>query len=511
MSTRTEIFLTSAKPKTHALKSPDPEQPMRILVMGAFGGFRGQTLDMQADQYRIHKVDIDNFEPILASIRPILKLSLDDSLPDISVEFEDLDDFHPDNLFRKIGIFSQFSKIRQKLVDPARVREGAEELQQLLNLSRAEQRPTAEAATVETEDDQQTLSRLLGESPTGAGRGAATKGEQIALGYIKQVVAEHIVEDVSPFQDIYIKAVDDAISVLMRKLLHHPDFQALEAAWRSLNLLVAGLETDETLSLHLLDIGKDDLRRDLLAEDRELAATPLYRQLVTQAGGSYGGEPWSVLVGNYAFTDGDDDLALLAALGCIASHAGGPFISAAEPTLLGCSAWPEKSDYHDWTVADSQTKENWRKLRESAVAPYIGLTFPRILLRMPYGDSTDPIDSFQFEEMGSETGHEDFLWGNAAFHCALLIGRTFCEQGWDMQLGDYLEISDLPAYIEPQGDENRLKPCAEVCISDRTMEKILEAGVMPFVSHRNMNLVRLTRFQSIGDPLQNLRAAWNRF
>lgn len=510
MATHAEIFLSTLKPKAYSPKRSGMNNSMRILIMGNFGGQREQETGERLELYPIRTVDIDNFAQVLASVKPKLRLSLGDNLTDINIEFEDLEDFHPDNLFKKIGFFAQFSSIRQKLVDPATVKEGAAELQKLLNLSRFEQQAESSATAVETEDDQQTLDRLLRETPSTPDIQTMTaRSEQIALSYIKKIIAEHVVEDVSPFQDIYIKAVDDAIGELMRQLLHHPEFQALEAAWRSLHLLVTGLETDETLSLHLLDIGKDRLRREFLAEKQDLSDTTLYRQLVTQAVNSYGGEPWALLIGNYAFTRCDDDLALLVAMGCLASHAGGPFLAAAEPQLLGCRSWPEQSDYHEWKVFDKPIEETWSTLRQSAIAPWIGLTFPRILLRLPYGAVTDPVDTFQFEEMSPKYGHESFLWGNAAFHCALLVGRIFGEQGWDMRLGDYLEICDLPAYIESQGDERRLKPCAEVCIDDRAMEKMLEAGMMPFVSHRNVNKVRLARFQSIADPPQNLRAAWN--
>lgn len=509
MPLNSEIFLTSAKSAPSPLKRPDSQQPFRVLVIGNISGGNRQWFASDADNNPIVNIDVDNFEQVLARIKPNLQLSLDDSLPNICIEFEDLEDFHPDNVFKKIDIFSQFARIREKLLNPATVKEGAAELQAILNLSRVEQQADSSVSAVDIEDDEQTLDRLLGESPTRSAQSKPASGEEIALAYIKQVVAEHIVEDVSPFQDIYIKAVDDAISVLMCKLLHHPDFQALEAAWRSLHMLVTGLETDETLSVHLFDISKEQLCQDLLAESNDLLTTQLYRQLVTQTVNSYGGEPWSLLIGNYTFSHDDNDLALLAALGCLASHAGAPFIAAADPTLLGCNVWQEQSDQLDWTISDSQANEKWQKLRLSGVASWIGLTFPRILLRLPYGANTDPIDSFEFEEMALETEHESFLWSNAAFHCALLIGQTFCEQGWDMHVGDYLELSDLPAYVDPASDERRLKPCAEVCLSDRAMEKILSAGIMPFISHRNLNVVRLPRFQSIADPLQNLKAAWN--
>jgi type VI secretion system protein ImpC len=72
-----------------------------------------------------------------------------------------------------------------------------------------------------------------------------------------------------------------------------------------------------------------------------------------------------------------------------------------------------------------QTK--WKKLRLSKDSKNIGLTFPRYLLRYPYGEKDNPIDSFNFEELGSEPEQEDFLWGNSAFLCACIFTAPWLE------------------------------------------------------------------------------------
>ena len=86
----------------------------------------------------------------------------------------------------------------------------------------------------------------------------------------------------------------------MRRLLHHPNFQALEAAWRSVYFLVRRLETGSALKLCLLDISKQDLAADLLAVD-DLTSSGTYRLLVEQTVGTAGGMPWALLLGAYTF------------------------------------------------------------------------------------------------------------------------------------------------------------------------------------------------------------------
>ena len=500
-----EILLTSVKPKVHVPTRLGPDKPMRILVLGDFSGHRQKTTGSQKDYRLIEKIDIDNFADIFAKIKPELHLNLDEGLSNIIMSFEDIDDFHPDALFAKIDIFAQFFSLRKKLKAPVTFKEAAQDLQKILNISRLEQHPENTDLPLNDERDDETLKRLLGESSSAK---QAENSEDVVLRYIKNLISDHIVDDVAPFQDVYIKAVDDAISALMRKIMHHPDFQALEAAWRSVYMLVSSLETDETLSLSLLDVDKRRLSQDLVLSGHDLSATDLFYRLVSQGVNCYGEDPWSMIIGNFTFGGSDGDIALLTALGGIASFAGGPFIAAAEPELLACQTSANLSDYQDWGEVDKTTLLRWKALRKSDVAPWIGLLLPRILMRLPYAQDTDPVDSFQFEELTSNGEHESLLWGNSAFYCALLIARTFMQQGWNMQLGKYMEITDLPAYVQRGGDEAKLKPCAEICINDHTMEKILEQGIMPFISHRNLNMVRLARFQSIAEPLVNIRGAW---
>ncbi|MDD1618731.1 MAG: type VI secretion system contractile sheath large subunit [Methylococcaceae bacterium] len=487
-----------------------PYSSMRILVLGNFSGRpnRGVTDNSEDLGNRsILTVDVDNFTAIMSRIAPNLSLQLGDA-PEtkISLTFRQIDDFHPDTLFKQLDLFHKLTQLRERLQNSESFEEAAAEFRQSIKMPVIEECKSAHA--IVEENDAVTLERLLGERPLNRAQTSDTKAKTIASEYIKNIVAEYIVPDVAPYKDIYLQAVDDAISATMRQLLHHPDFQALEAAWRSLNMLVTSLETGENLSLHLLDVTKDELLIDLTSADGNLHSSKLYYLLVEQGIGTFGGEPWSLLVGNYTFSASAEDVTLLAALGVVSSHAGGPFIAAVDPKVLGCHSLVDTPDAHDWLEMKQEAAQRWQALRHSSSAQWLGLALPRLLTRLPYGHDTEAVDGFQFEEKTLAQGHEDFLWGNPAFYCALLIARSFTERGWSMQLGDYLEIDELPAYIFKQQGESMLQPCAEVCLSDKTMEKILNQGIMPFISHRSSNIVRLARFQSVAEPLKTLAGPW---
>ena len=488
---------------------------MRFLMLGDFGGRSNTGVsdnDKSANDWSIIQIDIDNFAAVMSRIAPKLQLHLgNDTSPAIHIFFLQMEDFHPDTLFQKLEIFQGLSQIRDRLRNPATFAEAAEELRNSIqfSLGTPAQEKTHAAVKATLEDDATTFDRLLGARSRDREESSRISAETVASDYIKNIVAEYIIPDAPPFKDIYIKAVDDAIGAKMREILHHPDFQSLEAAWRSLNMLVTSLETGESLSLHLLDVTKEELFADLGSAGENLESSRLYSLLVEQGVDTFGGEPWSLMVGNYTFSASAEDVNLLAALGVVASHVGAPFLAAVDPNVLGCRSLVDNPDSHDWLGMEQEISQRWQALRHSSAASWLGLALPRLLMRLPYGPDTDAVDGFDFEEITAAQEHEDFLWGNPAFYCALLIARSFSEQGWSMRLGDYLEIDELPAYIVKHHGESILQPCAEVCLSDMAMDKILNQGIMPFISHRRSNIVRLARFQSMAEPLKALAGPWS--
>lgn len=300
-------------------------------------------------------------------------------------------------------------------------------------------------------------------------------------------MAPHIVPDIAPQQAPYLASVEAATAEQMRALLHPPAFQALESAWRGVQWLINRLELDERLQLHLLDVSRDELLADVVAAQGRIEQTAIHAALADRWRNQPGADGWSALIGLYSFGPSDTDIGLLAALGVLASQAGGPLLAAADPALAG---------------DDPAVLARWQALRRSEVAPWIGLAAPRLLLRLPYGKGCGPINSFAFEEFGPTPVHQDFLGGNGALACALLIGRAFMASGWTFALADEREIGDLPAYTCVQDGERGLQACAERYLDETAGEQMLAAGLMPLMSHQHRNAVTVLRFQSIANPLQ---------
>lgn len=89
--------------------------------------------------------------------------------------------------------------------------------------------------------------------------------------------------------------IDKILSDQMNAILHHPDFQALEASWRGLHDMVFGTETGPRLKLRLLNVSKKELLKDLeTAVDHDMSA--LFKKVYEEEYGTFGGQPYSLLI-----------------------------------------------------------------------------------------------------------------------------------------------------------------------------------------------------------------------
>ncbi|MDD3449821.1 MAG: type VI secretion system contractile sheath large subunit, partial [Gammaproteobacteria bacterium] len=356
------------------------------------------------------------------------------------------------------------------------------------------------APAAEAEADADTLARLLGREPAAPGRPRpAAPGPAVDISaFIHDLVAPHVAPAPAPGQALYLEAVEAAMGGQLSGLLHHPDFQALEAAWRGLHGLVTGLEGGGEVQVAVLDITLAELAAELEAG----GTGALERLLVEPADGG----AWSLLAGLFEFGADAAALALLERLGALAGRAGAPFLAGAGSSLLG-GATPAAVVESPQPLAP-EAESAWQALRRGAVAPWLGLAWPRLLLRLPYGAGTDPVEGLAYEELPGGPDEGRLLWGSPALACALLIGRAFEARGWEMEPGDVLDLGDLPAYVHERDGLPRLYPCAGAYFGERVLEAVLGRGVMPLVSWRDRNAVRLARFQSIADPVRALAGPW---
>ncbi len=99
-----------------------------------------------------------------------------------------------------------------------------------------------------------------------------------------------------------IAAIDAKLTEQINLIIHNPEFQALESAWRGLHHLVNNTETDEFLKIKVFNISKKEVGRTL-KKFRGTAwdQSPIFKKIYEEEYGQFGGEPFGLLVGDYYF------------------------------------------------------------------------------------------------------------------------------------------------------------------------------------------------------------------
>jgi type VI secretion system protein ImpC len=303
-----------------------------------------------------------------------------------------------------------------------------------------------------------------------------------------------------------IAAIDAKLTEQINVIMHTEDFQALEAAWRGLHHLVNNTETDEQLKIRVLNISKKDVGRTL-KKFRGTAwdQSPIFKKLYEEEYGQFGGAPYGVLIGDYYFDHSPQDVQLLADMAQVAAAAHAPFIAATAPTVLGMESWNELANPRDLTkIFQTPEYAAWQSLRESEDARYLGLCMPRFLARLPYGEKTEPVEEFHFEEDTEGADSSKFCWSNAAYAMGTNITRAFKLYGWTSRIRGIESggaVEGLPAFTFPTDDGGVDMKCpTEIAISDRREAELAKNGFMPLIHKKNSDFAAFIGAQSLQKP-----------
>jgi type VI secretion system protein ImpC len=478
------------------------EGPFQILVLGDWAG---DSVRKVLSDRPVIEIDRDNFDDVMKRIAPRLTLDQGDA-GSIEISFAELDDFHPDRVFGRVPVFERMRSLRKELLSADKFDGAAHEVRSWFNVAETrESQPATQSEKVVSSE--RLLDSILSGSTAPAPKVEPGRDAELDS-LIRDIVRPHIISVDENEQSALLAAVDAAISELMRRILHHAKFKSLEAAWRGLYLLVRRAETSSELRIYIFDATKTELTEDLRSVN-DLKDSFLYDLLVRESVDTMGSEPWGLIAGNYGFEAQRDDTAALIRIAKLAAASTAPFVSHIRPDVLGVHSIHGNTDPGKWDLsASSDAGKLWSVLRGIPEATFLGMTIPRFLARLPYGRETDPVETFQFEEFTDAPDHDDLVWSNGAFLAALLMAQSFSEYGWQMDKRFLQDIENLPLYMFGSAGEKIYQPCAEVLITQAAAERLMEHGLMPLISYKNTDHVKLGRFQSIADPVTALRGRW---
>lgn len=242
------------------------------------------------------------------------------------------------------------------------------------------------------------------------------------------------VSDIRSQVDQLIALIDDALNRQVNAILHHADFQAMEARWRGLAMVVREASRSPEVKIKLLNASWRELARSM-ERATDFDQSHLFEIVYNREFGMPGGEPIGLMLGDYAFSpediDGVDGITTLSQIGMVAAAAFCPFIAGASPSTIGLEDFSELARVQDFSwLKQEKSRLRWNALRARDDSRFIGLVAPRILLRSPHKPfSRRREDPFPFRENIGEDG-DTLLWGNPAFAFASVVVRNFIDSGW---------------------------------------------------------------------------------
>ena len=454
-------------------------RPVRIVLMGDFSaGAAAGRLETGEDLARrkLLPVDFDSLEDVLARLEVRLSLPLGKE-GGIELEFSnDLDDFHPDEIYDNVEVFEELYDLAGRLSNPstaAEVQSWSEDGNKPVSRTgRHRSRSGAPAADAKLSE----LAQLSGQATE-----VDTDGDMDDL--VRAIVGPFVKPADSPDVNSLTESVDEALSDAMRAVLHNSEFQNLESLWRGLDMLVHRVDTGPRMQLLLLDMSAEEFAADLSKVD-DLSESGLYSLLVDHPSQEEDGG-FSMICGLYRFEASPPHTELLGRMAKIAAHAGATFFT----SMTGDTLMNRKVEPHPLVAKGIE------ELRALPAASRLALLTPRFMLRYPYGKGSDPIDEFEFEEFTPSDGLRGMLWGHPAFLAVCALAGTG---------GKSLSIGDLPFYymVDNHGDQIAL-PCTERLINTDKATQLSQFGICSVMAYKGQPEVRLGGLKSVnGEELE---------
>ena len=344
---------------------------------------------------------------------------------------------------------------------------------------------------------------------------------------------------------IRIAQKDRTISRQLNHIIHDDEFQKLEASWRGLHFLVMNTETNTKLKLKLLNVSFDELYKDL-DKAVEFDQSALFKIVYEEEYGTFGGEPYSVLVGDFQLGRTSRDIKFLEMISGVAAAAHAPFISSAYAKLFDLDDFGNLYKPRDLSkIFESAELIQWRAFRETEDSRYVTLTLPRVMLRLPYHHENNPVEGIYFDEdvavnlyQKDDSGNivmqdgepvfmldtdnngieyektikqvdaRKILWGNPAYILGQRITNAFSLHGWTAAIrgveGGGL-VEGLPAYtFETEAGDIDLTCPTEVSITDRREKELNDLGFMAICHCKGTNKAAFFGGQSTNKPKQYL-------
>jgi type VI secretion system protein ImpC len=358
----------------------------------------------------------------------------------------------------------------------------------------------------EVQEEKSVLDQILEEGRMAREESQKPWAKDVVAEFVGQIMEGTMVvsKDTEAMINARISQIDKLISTQLNEVMHHPDFQKLEASWRGLNYLVYQSETGERLKIRVMNVSKKDLLKDM-EKASEFDQSALFKKVYEEEFGMFGGASYGALMGDYEFSNHPQDMALLAKISEVAAAAHAPFISAASPGLFNMDSFTDLGGPRDMTkIFQSVEYAKWKSFRDSEDSRYVALALPHILMRLPYGQDNVPVEAFNYEEGVDGTDHSKYLWGNAAYALGTRLTDAFAKFHWcaairGVEGGGLVEGLPVHTFRTDEGDV-ALKCPTEIAITDRREKELADLGLIPLVHCKGTDYAAFFSTQTANKP-----------
>lgn len=405
------------------------DEPYRIMVVSDYAGSaEGEVSGKLAGGFV--RVTPDNFDQILSEAAPHVRFTLADptdakgKMAEVDLQVRSLADLKPKQLADKLPATAALLKARAALVDRLHGRSSPDALRSALAELSADLTWIREAVKAAPADekpaDAEEVDSLLGSLDLGGEDEKDDKPPAPPKTPIQQAVAAAAGGGV-PAGEISalrrtLSEVDKRISAWLTTVLHSPQIQNLESAWRGLHWLTRNIDFRKGVRLFALHAPRASLCEAVVKK----LIDPVFDE---------DAEAPALIAVDAQFGSSAADLE---ALDEVAQHAA----SLPAVALAGVSAgffgvkraWqiptlpPLLSLFDQWQFA------KWKGLRNELYARSLGVVFGRCLMREPYNIGKPGDLDFNYAEPCMGDG--DLVWTSGSVAGAFTVARSVTETGW---------------------------------------------------------------------------------
>jgi type VI secretion system protein ImpC len=256
-------------------------------------------------------------------------------------------------------------------------------------------------------------------------------------------------------------------------ILHHPEFQRMEACWLGLERLCSNASGKESVHLEVMPASRKNLKDAF----HQTIFEPEYQGTVDV--------PLSAVYLDYRFSHEPADLPLLEALANDCAALQVPMIAAASPAFFQLKNIAHLPNLPDIAVQlQLPAYASWRRFQTNPISRWVCLTANRYLAREPYALKKESGSSADYQEKADASHPEWYLWADAGWLVLSNLARSFAKYRHCVVIDGMSPDSthfNLPVRLFPKKANVMAPSPTEILIDDTKAWDIVRGGVTMLV------------------------------